>query len=160
MLPQLMDTSFSTSPYFVAYQAAQAYFGDKGFLSTTIRVTDLLLNRGDRHHVFPRKHLQDQGLTRGRYNQIANYVIAQSEINIAIGDTPPATCFARLAEQVNGGKRRYGGIVDRAELEENLAKNCVPWSLLDGEIPDYDDFLAARRKLMALRIRAWFEALS
>ena len=40
------------------------------------------------------------------------------------------------------------------------AKNCVPVSLLDGEIPDYDDFLAARRKLMALRIRAWFEALS
>ena len=160
MLPQLMDTSFSTSPYFIAYQAAQAYFGDKGFLSTTIRVSDLLLNRGDRHHVFPRKNLKDKGLTRGRYNQIANYVIAQSEINIAIGDTPPETCFARLAEQANGGQRRYGGIVDRAELEENLAKNCVPLSLLNGEIPDYDDFLAARRKLMALRIRAWFEALS
>ncbi|MCY4399136.1 MAG: DUF262 domain-containing protein [Gemmatimonadetes bacterium] len=160
MLPQLMDTSFSTSPYFIAYQAAQAYLGDKGFLSTTISVRDLLLNRGDRHHVFPRKNLKDKGLTRGRYNQIANYVIAQSEINIAIGDTPPEAYFARLAEQVNGGARRYGGIVDRVGLEENLAENCVPLSMLDGEVPDYDDFLAARRKLMALRIRTWFEALS
>lgn len=60
---------------------------------------------------------------------------------------------------MNGGERSYGGIVDRAELEENLAENCVPLSLLDGEIPEYDDFLAARRKLMALRIRAWFKAL-
>ena len=160
MLPQLMDTSFSTSPYFIAYQAAQAYFGDKGFLSTMIGVRDLLLNRGDRHHVFPRNNLKVQGLTRGRYNQIANYVIAQSEINIAIGDTPPKIYFAELAEQVNGGKKRYGGIVDRTKLEENLAQNCLPLSLLDGDVPGYDDFLATRRKLMALRIKAWFEALS
>ena len=160
MLPQLMDTSFSTSPYFIAYQAAQAYLGDKGFLSTAISVRDLLLNRGDRHHVFPRQNLKERGLTRGRYNQIANYVIAQSEINIAIGDTPPEIYFAELAEQVNGGKRRYGGIVDRTELEENLAQNCLPMSMLDGEIPRYGQFLATRRKLMALRIKAWFEALS
>ena len=160
MLPQLMDTSFSTSPYFIAYQAAQAYLGDKGFLSTTISVRDLLLNRGDRHHVFPRQNLKDKGLTRGRYNQIANYVIAQSEINIAIGNTPPEVYFAQLAEQVNGGKRRYGGIGDRIELEKNLARNCLPLDLLNGEFPGYDDFLVTRRKLMALRIKAWFEALS
>lgn len=160
MLPQLMDTSSSTSPYFIAYQAAQAYFGDKGFLSTKISVRDLLLNRGDRHHIFPRRNLMKKGLTRGRYNQIANYVIAQSEINIAIGDTPPEVYFAELAEQVNGGKVRYGGIVDRTELEENLAQNCLPVSLLDGDVSGYDHFLATRRKLMALRIRAWFEALS
>ena len=28
-------------------------------------------------------------------------------------------------------------------------KNCMPESLLDGEIPAYDDFLEQRRKLMA-----------
>jgi hypothetical protein len=36
MLPQLMDTSSSTSPYFLAYKAAQAKLGDKGFLSRDI----------------------------------------------------------------------------------------------------------------------------
>ena len=149
-----------TSPYFIAYQAAQAQLGDKGFLSPDITVRDLLLNRGDKHHVFPRKHLKKQGLSRGRYNQIANFVIAQSEINIAIGDKAPETYFNEIAEQVNGGPKRYGGIVDRERLRENFAQNCLPASLLDGEMPEYDDFLAERRRLMALRIKEWFEVLS
>ncbi|MEA3311198.1 MAG: DUF262 domain-containing protein [candidate division WOR-3 bacterium] len=160
MLPQLMETSSAQSPYFIAYQAAQARLGDKGFLSTDITVRDLLLNRGDKHHVFPRKYLQKQGLSRGRYNQIANFVIAQSEINIAIGDTAPESYFAKLVDQVNGGVKRYGGIVDRERLQENFAQNCLPASLLDGEIPNYDDFLSKRRRLMALRIKEWFEVLS
>src|SRR2546429_8080714 len=76
MLPQLMDTSSAQSPYFLAYQAAQVKLGDKGFLSRDITVQDLLMNRSDVHHVFPRKHLKSQGLARGRYNQIANFVLA------------------------------------------------------------------------------------
>ena len=160
MLPQLMDTSSSTSPYFIAYQAAQVRLGDRGFLSTDITVRDLLLNRGDKHHVFPRKHLQKQGLTRGRYNQIANFVIAQSEINIAIGDKAPETYFAEIVEQVHGGEKRYGGIADPARLRENYTQNCLPACLADGEVPVYDDFLAERRRLMALRIKQWFEVLS
>lgn len=160
MLPQLMDTSSSTSPYFIAYQAAQARLGDKGFLSTDITVRDLLLNRGDKHHVFPRKHLKGQGLSRGRYNQIANFVIAQSEINIAIGDRAPEKYFAEIAEQVSGGKKRYGGITDPARLRENYEQNCLPAGLLGGEVPAYDDFLAERRRLMALRIKRWLEVLS
>ncbi len=160
MLPQIMDTSSAQSPYFIAYQAAQARLGDKGFLSTDITVRDLLLNRGDKHHVFPRKHLQKQGLSRGRYNQIANFVIAQSEINIAISDKAPEKYFAEIAEQVNGGKKRYGGITDPDQLRDNYAQNCLPECLLDGEVPEYDDFLAERRRLMALRIKEWFEVLS
>ena len=160
MLPQLMDTSSAQSPYFIAYQAAQVRLGDKGFLSTDITVRDLLLNRGDKHHVFPRNYLKKQGLSRGRYNQIANFVIAQSEINIAIGDKAPAIYFAEIAEQMNGGPKRYGGIEDLDRLRENFTQNCLPASLLDGEMRDYDDFLAERRRLMALRIKEWFEVLS
>ena len=161
MLPQLMDTSSSMSPYFIAYQAAQARLGDKGFLSTDITVRDLLLNRGDRHHVYPRKYLRDKhGLSRGRYNQIANFVIAQSEINIAIGDTRPETYFAELMEQVNGGEKKYGGISDRDRLQENYIENCLPECLLKADVPDYNDFLAERRSLMSLKIKAWFEMLS
>ena len=97
MLPQLMDTSSAQSPYFLAYKAAQVKLGDKGFLSRDITVSDLMLNRSDVHHVYPRNHLKKQGLTKGRYNQIANFVLAQSEINIAIGDKAPETYFADLA---------------------------------------------------------------
>lgn len=160
MLPGVMDTSSSTSPYFIAYQAAQVRLGNKGFLSTDITVRDLLLNRGDKHHIFPRKHLQKQGLPRGRYNQIANFVIAQSEINIAIGDKAPERYFGELVEQVAGGAKRYGGISDEATLWANLAENCVPANVLDGQPLDYERFLTERRKLMAEKIRQWFEVLS
>jgi hypothetical protein len=42
---------------------------------------------------------------------------------------------------------------------ERLRSSCLPESLLDGEIPEFDDFLEQRRKLMALKIKTWFEAL-
>jgi hypothetical protein len=159
MLPQLMDTSSARSPYFLAYKAAQVKLGDKGFLSRDITVRDLLLNRCDVHHVYPKQHLKAQGLTPGRYNQIANFVVAQSEINIAIGDKAPARYFAELAEQAAGGARKYGGITDPDELRANFRSSCLPETLLDGEVPAYDEFLADRRKLMALKIKAWFETL-
>jgi hypothetical protein len=159
MLPQFMDTSSISSPYFLCYQAAQAKLGDKGFLSRDITVTDLLLNRADVHHIYPRQYLKGQNLTKGTYNQIANYVIAQSEINIAIGAKPPAIYFKELAEQCNGGAKKYGGIANKSEMVANLTANCIPISMLDGKIKDFSEFLEERRKLMALKIRDWFEVL-
>lgn len=159
MLPQLMDTSSAQSPYFLAYQAAQVKLGDKGFLSRDITVLDLLMNRSDVHHVYPRKHLKSLGLSKGKYNQIANFVLAQSEINIAIGDKAPELYFQELASQCNGGKKKYGGITAEADMRANLRMSCIPESLLDGEVPDYGDFLEQRRQLMAQKIKTWFEAL-
>lgn len=160
MLPQFMDTSSINSPYFLCYQAAQVKLGDKGFLSRDITVTDLLLNRADVHHVYPRKFLKvELRLSRGIYNQIGNYVIAQSEINIAIGAKPPAAYFAELNAQCEGGAKKYGGITNRDELIANLAMNCIPVAMLDGEIKEFSEFLEERRKLMALKIKTWFEAL-
>lgn len=159
LLPQEMDTSATSSPYFLTYKAAQVKLGDLGFLSRDITVRDLLLNRSDVHHVFPRNHLKKQGLSRGRYNQIANFVIAQNEINIAIGDRPPEIYFKELAEQCHGGKKRYGGITNEGEMRANLHTSCVPDSMLDGKLPAYDEFLACRRKLMAAKLKTYFEAL-
>lgn len=159
MLPQLMDTSSARSPYFLAYQAAQVKLGDKGFLSRDITALDLLMNRSDVHHVYPRNHLKKQGLPRGRYNQIANFVLAQSEINIAIGDKSPERYFKELAEQCAGGPKKYGGITDPNELRANLRMSCVPEAMIEENIPAYDDFLEERRKLMALKIKTWFEGL-
>lgn len=159
MLPQLMDTSSSNSPYFLAYKAAQAKLGDKGFLSRDITVRDLLLNRSDAHHVFPKNYLKKAGLQRGRYNQIANFVLAQSEINIAIGDNAPDIYFEQLKEQVSGGKKRYGGITNESELQENLIENCIPDGMLDGTIKRYDEYLEARRILMSEKIKTWFQSL-
>ena len=159
MLPQLMDTSSAQSPYFLAYKAAQVKAGDKGFLSRDITVLDLLMNRSDVHHVYPRNYLKKQGLARGRYNQIANFVLAQSEINIAIGDKAPEKYFKEIVRQCKGGPKKYGGITNESDLTANLRMHCLPEALLDDVVPDYDVFLDARRKLMALKIQHWFEAL-
>lgn len=159
LLPQQMETSSGTSPYFLAYQAAQVKLQDKGFLSRDISVLDLILNRSDVHHVYPRDLLKKQGLTRGRYNQIGNFVLAQSEINIAIGNKSPSIYFAELLGQCNGGPLKYGGITDIDEMRENLRRSCIPAEMLDGDIPDYDVFLEKRRKLMAEKLRMYFNTL-
>ena len=85
--------------------------------------------------------------------------MAQSEINIAIGDKAPARYFRDLAEQCNGGPRKYGGIADLGEMRANLRLSCLPETLLDGEIPDFGEFLERRRKLMAQKIQTYFEGL-
>jgi hypothetical protein len=159
LLPIELNTASSNSGYFLAYQAAQVKAKDKGFLSRDITVSDLLLIRSDLHHVYPKKYLKSQGLSKSEYNQIANFVVAQSEINIAIGDKPPEKYFAELVSQCDGGKKKHGGITSLADLKENLLAHCLPLSLVDGKVPTYDEFLAARRQLMAQKIREWFESL-
>lgn len=159
LLPRNLETSSASSPYFLAYQAAQVKLGDKGFLSRDITALDLILNRCDVHHLYPRNHLKGQGLNKGKYNQIANFVLTQTEINIAIGDTAPEKYFGELAAQCAGGEPRYGGIDDPEEMRANLRANCVPERLLDGDVPPFDEYLEERRKLMAAKIREYFGKL-
>lgn len=159
LLPQELETSSATSPLFHAYQAAQVVMQDKGFLSSHIPVNALLLNRSDVHHIYPKDLLKKQGLQRGQYNQLANFVLAQSEINIAIGNKAPEVYFGELRAQVNGAGAMYGGIIDEATLRANFRMHCIPESMLDGNVPSYEDFLNARRTLMAAKLRTYFEHL-
>jgi hypothetical protein len=159
MLPQFMNTSSIKSPYFLCYKAAQVKLGDKGFLSSAITVRDLLLNRADVHHVYPRQYLKDKGLNSGAYNQIANYVIAQSEINIAIGSKAPLVYFDELRQQVERKAMKYGGLDKKDEMLANLETNCIPVGVLNGDVPDYLGFLELRRHLMAQKIKTWFAGL-
>jgi hypothetical protein len=159
LLPQQMETSSSTSPYWLTFQAAQVKLKEAGFLSRDITAQELIAYKCDAHHVYPRNMLKRQGVPRGRYNQIANYVLTQSEINIAISDKPPEKYFAELAAQCEGGKKKYGGITDLDAMRENLRVSCIPERFLAGDIPDYDTFLEERRKLMAAKIRRYFAKL-
>jgi hypothetical protein len=158
-LPQQMNTSVSSSPYFKIFLAAQVHGNDKGFLSTDITVRDLIVHRGDVHHVFPKQYLKQNNIPRGRYNQIANYVMMQSEINIRIGGKPPAKYFTQLQEQCNTGTLTYGGISDSDQMKENLMNHCIPLGLENETIEGYDDFLQERRKLMAHKIRDYYGRL-
>ncbi|MBL8165171.1 MAG: hypothetical protein JNJ61_24530, partial [Anaerolineae bacterium] len=158
-LPQAMDTSSAMSPYFNIYRAAQVKLNDRGFLSRDITVRDLIERRSDIHHVFPRDILKKANMTRGQYNQIANYVIAQTEINIQIGNKSPSVYFGQLREQVSGSARYYGNIDTPEELRANLEMNCIPQDMEQMTLDDYPAFLSARRKLMAQKIKTYFQML-
>ena len=159
LLPQEMDTSVASSPYFCVFLAAQIKLGDRGFLSSDITTRELVEVKSDVHHLFPRDYLKKNGLSRGQYNQIANYVIAQSEINIAIGNKEPKTYFGQIHEQCRGGKKKYGNICDSDKLKENFKMNCIPGGIENMIIDDYPQFLAERRKLMAQKMKTYFMGL-
>ena len=158
-LPQQMDTSVASSPYFNVFLASQVKANDKGFLSNGHTVQTLLEGASHVHHVFPRNYLKKHGLARSRYNQIANYVVMQGEINIAIGDDPPASYFSALWRQCENGEVRYGGITDADDLRENLESHCIPQGMDAAEVRDYDGFLKERRQLMAGKIRDYYKSL-
>ena len=139
--------------------AAQVKTNDRGFLSKDIATRELVEHKSDVHHIFPREFLKTNGMARGQYNQIANYVITQSEINIAIGKKEPKIYFPQLIEQCNGGIKRYGNITTMADLNENYRMNCIPDGIDKMTVADYPTFLAQRRKLMAQKIKLYFESL-
>ena len=139
--------------------AAQVKDKDRGFLSREITVNDLITHRGDIHHLFPRDYLKKNGKKKSEYNQIANYVYMQSETNIKIGNKEPKAYFAVILEQIKKGDMLYGAITDREELLNNLRNNCIPEMILEADLSDYETFLAERRKLMAEKIKRYYQSL-
>lgn len=158
-LPQQMNTSVASSPLFHVYLASQVKNNDKGFLSKDITVQDLITLKGDVHHLFPREYLKKQGFDKGMYNQIANYVMAQSEINITIGSKAPDVYFKEILDQCNGSKLKYGGIVSLDELKQNMKMHCIPEDIFEMDAKHYQEFLEIRRKLMSLKIKEYFQTL-
>ena len=158
-LTQRLDTSAGSSPVFHVYQASQVKGQDKGFLSRDITVADIILYKGDIHHIFPKSYLKNNNKSKGEYNQIANYVLMQQEINIAIGAKSPNVYFSELKEQCEGGKMIYGGIETMDELLSNLKTHCIPESIFSLDINGYDSFLEERRQLMSDKIRNYYYSL-
>jgi hypothetical protein len=158
-LIQVLQTSSTSNPQFSVFLASQITSGDKGFLSRDISVSDLLSHKGDMHHLFPKKYLQNRGLSWYRYNQVANFVIMQQEINIRIGAKAPHEYFQEILDQVNNGTFNYGRIDNEQDLRENLRQHCIPDTIFEMDGDDYEDFLNQRRKLMAEKIKAYYYSL-
>jgi len=158
-LVQDLKSSVSSSPAFNVYLAAQAKANDKGFLSRDITVVNMIALRGDIHHIFPKNYLKKNNKSRGEYNQIANYVYMQQEINIKVSNKSPEIYFKQVLEQCNGGKRFYGGIDNIDDLHKNLQMNCIPIEIFEMSVLDYDRFLEERRKLMAKKIKDYYHSL-
>lgn len=157
-LPQSLDTSVASSPFFHVFLASQVKANDKGFLSRDVTVGDLISLRGDIHHLFPKDYLKKNGADRGKYNQIANYVYMQSEINIKVGNKSPKEYFDLVVNQMQNGKL-LTGINTKEELEQNLKSNCVPSEIMNMTENDYQDFLSQRRAMMAIKMKEYYFSL-
>lgn len=160
LLPQRLDTSVASSPYFHVYLASQSKLKDRGFLSSDILTGDLITHRGDIHHLFPKDYLVKSGMdNRNEYNQVANYVYMQTEINIRVGNKSPKEYFSKIVEDMQNGNTALTGLTTREDLEKNLLENCVPLSIMNMEVRDYDTFLDERRKMMSKKIEEYYKGL-
>ena len=158
-LTQRLNTSSSSSPSFNVFLAAQSKINDKGFLSRDITVKEMIEHKGDIHHIFPKQYLKDNAYTQGMYNQVANYVYVQQEINIKVGKKSPAEYIGKIRQQCEDGNLVYGGIDSLHDFESNLAVNCIPTNIHEMDITHYAEFLSERRTLMARKIKQYYSGL-
>jgi uncharacterized protein with ParB-like and HNH nuclease domain len=162
-LPQLLETSSVTSPYFNVYTAAQISGGDKSLLSSNAKVSDLL-SAGDVHHIFPKEYLKQCGITdKALYNQVANYVYLDTSINIAIGKQAPNEYFVKAIKTARNesipDKGKTGTLTSESDFWNSLEVNSIPQNVLDMTADNYPDFLIKRRKLMARKIKDYYYSL-
>lgn len=154
-----LDKSVISNPYLGLFFASQIKAKDRWFLSRDITVADMIIHRWDIHHLFPKEYLKKQYKSKGEYNQIANFVYAQQEINIKIGKKAPEEYMKEVWEQTEWWDMKYGSINDKAELEENMRQNCIPMWFEHMTLEDFPKFLEERRKLMAQKIKGYYFSL-
>jgi hypothetical protein len=159
-LPASLETTSTVSPFFQTFLAAQVANNSRGFLSKGITVAAMHQQSGDIHHIVPKDYLQKNGYPdRGDYNQVANFALTETSINISISNKPPATYMAQVDAQIESGALTLGEITDANDLARNLAENAVPAMLADVTAGSYQEFLAQRRQLMAAIIRDYYQVL-
>jgi hypothetical protein len=83
----------------------------------------------------------------------------QSEINIKVGNKPPKDYFEVIINQMQENNKQVSGISSQQELSDNLHMNAVPNDIMQMSIDDYNDFLIVRRKLMATKIKEYYNTL-
>ncbi len=159
-LVQELETSAINSPFYNVYLAAQVHGSDNSLLMNGTKVRDLITTMGDIHHIFPKAYLQKNGINdKSKYNQIANYSYLDTQTNISIGEKAPNEYFDAVYEQCVSKEMKYGNISSVALLKENLSLNCIPENIVSMTAAHYEEFLLERRKLMAKKIKYYYNSL-
>ncbi|GAA1814490.1 DUF262 domain-containing protein [Agromyces neolithicus] len=154
-MPQwLISSSSALSPQYQCYLAALNVAGADMFM-LKMPVSEWM-NPGlpavkglEGHHLFPRKYQENVLGTTDikRINQVANFAPTDWDTNIRISDRPPAEYWPELVAERGG---------DPSWLAQQRYWHALPdqWESLT-----YDEFLTARRKLIAEVTRDAFEKL-
>ena len=159
-LPQNLETSSVNSPAFNTFIAAQINLNCNSMLMNGTKISDLVTISGDVHHIFPRAYLKSNGVdNKTKYNQVANYIYLDTQVNKAISDDAPCVYFARAKQQCETKKIVLGNISDADLLASNLVENCIPGNVDTMDVSYYDAFLLERRKMMAALIERYYNGL-
>jgi hypothetical protein len=154
-----LTSSSSINNAYLCYLAAQCKNNDHAFLSDSMSIKSLIEQRGDEHHIFPKKYLERNGLKKSEYNQVANYVYAEQQLNIKLGDKAPNTYMTEVKNDIETYTNALTAISNEQELQRNLAINCVPSELQNYTFENYKEFLTERRSKMAKKIREYYDKL-
>ncbi|WP_418907076.1 hypothetical protein [Glutamicibacter endophyticus] len=159
-LPSNLDTTSTRSPYFSIFLAAQVQRNAKGFLSKHVTVAQMLEDGGDIHHLVPKNYLVKSGIKdKALYNQIANFALTETHVNIAISDTDPSVYVSQVENQIASGRLTLGEITTADELANAFSENAIPTSLSETTAANYQSFLVERRIAMAKYIREYYAHL-
>ena len=116
---------------------------------------------GDVHHIFPKQYLIDNGIKdKAKYNQVANFTYLDTPTNIAIGKDEPSVYFSKVWNQLINQNYVIGNLKTEDAIKKNLDDNCIPLEIKNWTFENYEEFLLQRRKLMAAKIKEYYEKLA
>ena len=159
-LPQRLETTSTSSPAFTVFLAAQINLGHNSLFMHGTKISDLITISGDVHHIFPKAYLKKNGVdNKGRYNQVANYIYLDTQVNKAVSDDAPKVYFGKVVNQCQGLSQSFGNINSMEALMQNMAENAIPEGVINMTVDLYDEFLSGRRELMAETIKTFYKNL-
>ena len=158
LVNNLESSSVNNNAYNV-YLASQCYNNTVAFLSKSMKISSLIEQRGDIHHLFPAKYLSKNGYTPKQYNQVANYAYTEQPTNIKIGMLPPKDYMQKVKNEIATGVLNITSVDSETILADNLVQNEVPLDFHNYEQLDYEAFLAERRGLIAKAIKTFYYQL-
>lgn len=154
-----LETSSVNNNAYNIYLAAQCNANAVAFLSKSMTITNLIEQRGDVHHIFPKKYLAENGYSQRMYNQVANYVYMEQNTNIRVGKLPPEAYMTKVKDQIHNGTLDISSIDSEEMLEKNLGENDIPACIASSDHTAYKDFLKTRREGMAKKIKQYYQGL-
>ena len=154
-LPDNLFTSSANAPAYVAYIAALNIL-DADVLLSTLKVRDWLspsrrtIKGIEKHHLYPKDYLKTTLRIKSvtKINQVANLALVEWSDNIDISNDPPEQYWpAQVADK---------------KIDEDRRRKQEEWHALPDRWTkmNYDEFLPARRRLMARVTHEGFKRLT
>jgi len=154
-----LESSSTNNNAYNVYLAVQCYHKAHAFLSKDMTINSLIEQRGDIHHLFPRKYLAKHNYTPKQYNQVANFVYTEQATNIKVGSLAPSEYMHKAIQEIMGGVRNISSLNSQEAMLDNFRQNDVPLMLNDGTHANYEEFLRRRKGLMAKKIKSYYQSL-